>query len=54
MTVFKESNLHFEFDSRYNIIKSDNDVNIINAKSFYKVQKTLIFWVSILLIKSFL
>ncbi len=39
MTVFEESNLHFEFDSRYNIIKSDNDVNIINAKKFLQGTK---------------
>ncbi|MBB6001801.1 hypothetical protein [Arcicella rosea] len=39
MTVFEESNLHFEFDDKYNIIKSDNNVNIVNAKRFLQGTK---------------
>lgn len=39
MTVFEESNLRFEFDNQYNIIKSDSDVNIVNAKKFLQGTK---------------
>lgn len=43
MLIFEESNLRFEFDENYQLIKSDENINFKNIKQYLPETKDIDF-----------